>query len=211
MFSYRALVGGLPEADNPPVSLAAELSALQAQVTPALELLRVPAVLLDADGRIRWLNAAGVELFGQKRGRHYTEIVAPPDTRLARESFVRKILGGPTTDYRMAVLGAAGDAIPVEVSSVGLRHGSRVVGVFGLLKPVERAPRPRPPRFRELTARQYEVLRYLGDGCATRDIAREMGISEDTVRNHVRGVLKALRAHSRLEAVAAAHAAGLLD
>jgi DNA-binding NarL/FixJ family response regulator len=62
-----------------------------------------------------------------------------------------------------------------------------------------------------LTPRQYEVLRHLGDGCATRAIASEMGISEETVRNHVRGVLKSLRAHSRLEAVAIAHAAGLLD
>jgi DNA-binding CsgD family transcriptional regulator len=38
-----------------------------------------------------------------------------------------------------------------------------------------------------------------------------MGISEETVRNHVRGIFKSLRVHSRLEAVALAHAEGLLD
>jgi DNA-binding NarL/FixJ family response regulator len=85
------------------------------------------------------------------------------------------------------------------------------VGVFGLLKPVGRELRPRPPRFGSLTPRQYEVLRHLGEGYGTRDIATEMGISEETVRNHVRGIFKVLRAHSRLEAVAIAHTDGLLD
>jgi DNA-binding CsgD family transcriptional regulator len=193
------------------MSLAAELEALQTELTPALEAVRVPAVLLDAEGRIRWQNAAGIALFGDRRGRRYTDTIAPADTRLAREQFARKILGGPTTDFRLGITGKDDETIDVEVSSVGLRNGERVVGVFGFLKPIDRKPRARPLRFGDLTPRQYEVLRYLGDGCATRDIASEMGISEETVRNHVRGILKALRAHSRLEAVAIAHEAGLLD
>jgi DNA-binding CsgD family transcriptional regulator len=193
------------------MSLAAELRALQAEVTPALEALRVPAVLVDAEGRIRWLNAAGIERFGDRRGQRYTDAIAPADTGVVREQFARKIMGGPSTDFRVGITGAKGETIPVEISSVGLRDGARVVGVFGLLKPIDRKPRARPLRFGDLTPRQHEVLRHLGDGCATRDIAREMGISEETVRNHVRGILKSLGAHSRLEAVAIAHAEGLLD
>jgi DNA-binding CsgD family transcriptional regulator len=193
------------------MSLAAELKALQAKVVPGLEAVRVPAVLVDAEGRVRWLNAAGVDLFGDKRGQRYTEAIAPADTGVAREQFARKMLGGPSTDFRVGITGAQGETIPVEVSSVGLRNGCCVVGVFGLLNPIDREPRPRPLRFANLTPRQYEVLRHLGDGASTRDIARKMGISEETVRNHVRGVLKALRVHSRLEAVAIAHAEGLLD
>ena len=193
------------------MSLAAELATLDAQVAPALEVVRVPAVLVNAEGRIRWLNASAIELFGDKRGQRYTEAVAPEDTGVAREQFARKILGGPSTDFRVAITGAKGETIPVEVSSVGLRNGVRVVGVFGLLKPIDRESRARPLRVPELTPRQYEVLRHLGDGCSTRDIATKMGISEETVRNHVRGVFKALRVHSRLEAVAKAHTEGLLD
>jgi DNA-binding CsgD family transcriptional regulator len=193
------------------MSLAAELRALKAEVTPALEALRVPAVLLDAEGRIRWQNAAGIDRFGDRRGRRYTDAIAPADTGLAREQFARKILGGPSTDFRMSITGAKGEPVPVEVSSVGLHDGMRVVGVFGLLKPIDRTPRARPLRFGDLTPRQYEVLRHLGDGCGTREIAEEMGISEETVRNHVRGIFKSLRVHSRLEAVALAHAEGLLD
>jgi DNA-binding CsgD family transcriptional regulator len=193
------------------MSLAAELRALQAEVVPGLEAVRVPAVLVDAEGRIRWLNASGIDLFGDRRGKHYTTAIAPADVGLAREQFARKILGGPSTDFRVGIFGPRNETIPVEVSSVGLRNGGCVVGVFGLLKPIDREPRVRPLRFGELTPRQYEVLRHLGDGYATRAIASEMGISEETVRNHVRGVLKSLRAHSRLEAVAIAHAEGLLD
>jgi DNA-binding CsgD family transcriptional regulator len=193
------------------MSLAAELRALRAEISPALELVRVPALLLDAEGRIRWLNGAAIDLFGDKRGQRYTDAIAPADTRRAREEFARKILGGPTTDFRIGITGAKGETIPVDVSSVGLSNGERVVGVFGLLKPLDREPRARPLRFGELTPRQYEVLHHLGEGCSTRDIAAEMGISDETVRNHVRGVLKALRAHSRLEAVAIAHTEGLLD
>jgi DNA-binding CsgD family transcriptional regulator len=193
------------------MSLAAELTALRVELTPALEVVRVPAVLLDAEGRIRWLNRSAIDLFGEKRGQRYTDAIAPADTRRAREEFARKILGGPTTDFRIGITGAKGETIPVEVSSVGLSSGECVVGVFGLLKPIDREARARPLRFRELTPRQYEVLRHLGEGCSTRDIAAEMGISEETVRNHVRGILKVLRAHSRLEAVAIAHAEGLLD
>jgi DNA-binding NarL/FixJ family response regulator len=193
------------------MSLARELKALQAELPQALEVVRVPAVLVDASGRIRWLNAAGIGLFGDLRRRRYTELVAPEDAGVAQEAFARKILGAPSTDYRARVLATSGETIVAEISSVGLRSGASVVGVFGLFKPVGREPRSRPSRFRSLTPRQSEVLRHLGEGYATRDIAAEMGISEETVRNHVRGVLKVLRAHSRLEAVAIAHADGLLD
>ena len=193
------------------MSLAAELRALQAEVVPALEAVRVPAVLVDAEGRIRWLNGSAIALFGDRRGQHYTAAIAPADVGLAREQFARKILGGPSTDFRLSIAGPKNETIPVEVSSVGLRNGGCVVAVFGLLNPIDREPRARPLRLGELTPRQYEVLRHLGDGCATRAIASEMGISEETVRNHVRGILKSLRAHSRLEAVAIARARGLLD
>jgi two-component system nitrate/nitrite response regulator NarL len=48
-------------------------------------------------------------------------------------------------------------------------------------------------------------------GATTDQIADELHIARETVRNHVRGVLAELRVHSRVEAIAAARAAGLLD
>jgi DNA-binding NarL/FixJ family response regulator len=47
-------------------------------------------------------------------------------------------------------------------------------------------------------------------GRSTAEIARELTLSETTVRNHVANLLGALGAHSRLEAVAVARSRGIL-
>jgi DNA-binding CsgD family transcriptional regulator len=49
------------------------------------------------------------------------------------------------------------------------------------------------------------VLRQLAAGKSTGDIAESLGISTETVRNHVRGITARLGVHSRLEAVIKAH------
>jgi DNA-binding NarL/FixJ family response regulator len=53
-----------------------------------------------------------------------------------------------------------------------------------------------------LTPRQVEVLRLLQSGRSTQQIALELHLSTETVRNHVRRLLSALGVHTRLEAVA---------
>jgi DNA-binding NarL/FixJ family response regulator len=84
---------------------------------------------------------------------------------------------------------------------VPLADGDRVVGVFGLLTGHEEAASARPAH---LTPRQVEVLRLLEQGRSTKQIAQELHLSLDTVKNHVRHLLRALGVHSRLEAVAVA-------
>jgi len=61
-----------------------------------------------------------------------------------------------------------------------------------------------------LTPRQAEVLGLLAEGRSVREICAELYLSKATVRNHVRALLRALGAHSQLEAVAAARKLGLL-
>lgn len=53
----------------------------------------------------------------------------------------------------------------------------------------------------ELTHRELDILRHLTLGEANRTIAAELGISENTVKNHVRSILEKLQAKSRSEAV----------
>ena len=72
-------------------------------------------------------------------------------------------------------------------------------------------PLPAEPKPVKLTPRQRDVLRLLANGATTDQIAMELHIARETVRNHVRAMLAALGAHSRVEAIAAARAAGLLD
>ena len=61
-----------------------------------------------------------------------------------------------------------------------------------------------------ITPRQLQVLRLLSRGMTNAQIAREMGISANTVRIHVERVRKQLGARTRGEAVAKAYQMGLL-
>jgi DNA-binding NarL/FixJ family response regulator len=63
----------------------------------------------------------------------------------------------------------------------------------------EERPQQVPPP--KLTDREMEVLRLVARGMNNRDIAKELFISENTVKNHVRNILEKLQIHSRMEAV----------
>jgi DNA-binding NarL/FixJ family response regulator len=62
----------------------------------------------------------------------------------------------------------------------------------------ERAQELPAPR---LTEREMQVLKLVARGMNNRDIAKELFISENTVKNHVRNILEKLQIHSRMEAV----------
>jgi two-component system NarL family response regulator len=66
-------------------------------------------------------------------------------------------------------------------------------------------------RVPELTGRELEILGLVGNGKTSREIAEELFISENTVRNHVRNVLDKLGLRSRFEAVTWAQREGLIE
>ena len=59
--------------------------------------------------------------------------------------------------------------------------------------------------------RELEVLRLVATGMNNREIAKQLVISENTVKNHVRNILEKLQLHSRMEAVMYAVKEKLLD
>ena len=61
----------------------------------------------------------------------------------------------------------------------------------------ELPPVPAP----KLTDREMQVLTLVAKGLPNRDIAQQLFISENTVKNHVRNMLEKLQLHSRMEAV----------
>lgn len=63
----------------------------------------------------------------------------------------------------------------------------------------------------ELTGRELEVLSMVADGMTSKEIAEDLYISENTVRNHVRNILDKLGLNSRFEAVNWAYREGLLQ
>ena len=188
-----------------------KLEALGHDVEEALGHINVPSYVLDEYGIIRWLNPAAERLVGDVRGKLFTSVVAPEEKRRAQEEFAKKVFGtAQTTDTSVVVVDDAGKRLMVEVHSVRLREGDRVVGVFGQL---DHEPLIEPvAELAALTPRQTEVLRLLEYGRSTQQIATELHLSRETVRNHIRHILKALGVHSRLEAVALArheHMAGV--
>ncbi len=173
-------------------------------INDVLEHVNVPSYILDSSGVIRWVNAAGRKLVGDVQGRQFTSVVAPEETRRARELFARKIVGGAqVTDSGVVILEADGTRQAVEISSVPLVHGEHVVGVFGQVSDLVEEPHAHPDL--PLTPRQMEILDLLERGRSTKQIAEELHLSLETVRNHVRNLLRAVGAHSRLEAVAIAN------
>jgi len=61
-----------------------------------------------------------------------------------------------------------------------------------------------------LSGREQDVLHLLAEGRSNRAIARQLGLSEATVKGHVSRVLDKLNASSRLEAVVRAIGAGVI-
>ena len=84
---------------------------------------------------------------------------------------------------------------------------SKLVSEFAAIskRADERASRP------NITARELEVLHLASDGLTNRQIGRRLGISENTVKNHIRNILEKLHLHSRMEAVLYAVREQLID
>jgi DNA-binding CsgD family transcriptional regulator len=196
---------------GPAVDAAELLEALSASAVDLLEAVAVPAYIVDTDLRVRWQNAASRELVGDLRGRlEGSSQVVPEDLDRAREAFTQKQNGAEHTEVELSVLRRDGTLVRIAVSSVPLRNqAGAMIGSFGLVQ-VLREVEPtseRPPR---LSPRERETLTLLAAGHSTSEIAERMAISKETVRNHVKRVLRSLDANSRVEAVAKARRAGLV-
>src|SRR6478609_7670696 len=73
-------------------------------VERALGGVGVPSYVLDTAGVVRWINPAAERLLGDVRGRQFTSVVAPEDSRRARELFTRKVLGTASATDATGVL-----------------------------------------------------------------------------------------------------------
>lgn len=192
------------------VPAAQLLEALSADALPMLEAVRVPAYIVDSQRRIRWQNAASIELVGDLRGRLDRSVLAPEDLERAGEAFERKQRGASHAELEVSVARRDGTRVRVAVSSVPLKNGDgTMIGSFGLVQVLgEIEPSfERPPR---LSPRERETLALLAAGYSTAQMAQTMSISTETVRNHVKGLLRSLGARSRVEAVAKGRGVGLI-
>ena len=91
-------------------------------------------------------------------------------------------------------------AVRVVADGQSLISPSMAVKLIDEFKQMSRPEREHVPGLR-LTDRELEVLRLVAKGMNNREIARDLFISENTVKNHVRNILEKLQLHSRMEAV----------
>jgi two-component system NarL family response regulator len=81
---------------------------------------------------------------------------------------------------------------------ISTRMTGKLLDVLGQLLRHQEFVAPRKPA---LTGREIEVLSHVARGMTSRQIGRELFISENTVKNHIRNILDKLGLHSRNEAV----------
>jgi PAS domain S-box-containing protein len=185
---------------------------LSAEIGDVLANVGAPMYMLDRNGIVRWMNAHAIELLGDVRGSHFTVTIAPEAQAQARVEFTKKMLGtARTSDFESVEVLGNGERVPVEIHSVAIENGGRVVGVFGIIGVGDQRPAAREAPRSDLTPRQHEVLRLLARGFSTGQIAETLNLSRETVRNHIRGILQALHVNSRIGALVEGRRRGLID
>jgi DNA-binding NarL/FixJ family response regulator len=101
-------------------------------------------------------------------------------------------------------------AVRVVADGQSLISPSMAVKLIDEFKQMSKPESKHMPGLR-LTERELEVLRLVATGKNNREIAKDLFISENTVKNHVRNILEKLQLHSRMEAVMYAVKEKLLD
>jgi DNA-binding NarL/FixJ family response regulator len=144
-------------------------------------------------------------------------IGAIPELRALRPSVNVVVLTASATDdvlVRAIEAGAAGfvsktrGLSDVTAAVRAAASGEAVISpemLSRLLPKLSRSAAPDPG----LTRREQEVLDLVGEGLANAAIAQRLGVSVNTVRNHIANLSAKLGAHSKLEAVAIAARRGL--
>lgn len=107
------------------------------------------------------------------------------------------------------------EELPEAVRAVARGHSlisptmaSRLLTEFNVLSRRVEEERGNVPR---LSDRELEVLRLVARGLSNREIATELVIAENTVKNHVRNILEKLQLRSRMEAAMYAVREKLVD
>ena len=181
-----------------------------------------PLFTFDAAKRIRSWNKAAEEFTGltadEVIGRSCWEVLCSHDEegglvchsgcsfhRLLRERW-------PVSPPTLVIKTATGTR-RADVPMVVLRDETIFAAL--LLEPGAAAGPASPPSAEDgpppaLTQRQRTVLAMLVDGKQARAIATELQLSELTVRNHIRAILRELQCNSQLVAVAKARRLGLV-
>jgi DNA-binding NarL/FixJ family response regulator len=102
------------------------------------------------------------------------------------------------------------DAVRAVAAGKPYLQGSIIRRLFGAV-PLEADQEEAPIVSTPLTPREIDILRLMATSHTNREIASQLFVSEETVRTHVKHILRKLSQPDRTQAVIAAVRAGLLD
>ncbi len=144
--------------------------------------------------------------------------VAPELRRVAPRSRILVLSGAQDARLVQAAVEAQVDGyVPKEVTPAELADAIRRVAadesyihpdVLHLLQGASRHPQAHHP---PLTRRELEVLQLMATMATNREIAERMVVSEETVRSHVKSILRKLDQPNRTQAVIEAVRCGLIE
>ena len=129
-------------------------------------------------------------------------VVLAPDAQLARDVWTAGARG---------IIEREATAAQIVATLNAVRHDLVVIDpAMASVLPLSRAAADDELIVEPLTPRELEVVQLLAEGATNKAIARQLGISEHTVKYHVNSILGKLGAQSRTEAVVRATRAGLI-
>ena len=173
------LVGEAPTARRP------ARSAQELMPDVVLMDVRMPSRLGDRGGHIKDLSHAKILMLtiSDDEG-DYDAIKAGAAGYLLKEILIEEVADA---------IRSVGRTTRISLDGLQAAHG-----VPAISKEADERPQMPAPK---LTDREMEVLRLVAQGLNNRDIAKQLFISENTVKNHIRNILEKLHLHSRMEAV----------
>jgi DNA-binding CsgD family transcriptional regulator len=167
----------------------------------ALDRLRMPIIIFDEEQRLQPLNGRGVALFETEnlRGDLVSTRPSHPLSRLIKE-ILQTDSGGAA---RRKVTFPSGKQFIVESSGKSEKGSQRWLVM--LLEPLGEVPIDEGAVLARwpLTVREGDVGKLMLRGLSTESIARELEISQETVKTHVHSIFKKSGTHSRAEFLAA--------
>jgi PAS domain S-box-containing protein len=166
-----------------------------------------PVVLLDEQRRIVDLNDAALALFETGRaeliGTSMADYIRPDERDVAAREWEQFLTSGEYSGKR-ALVRADGSEVQTEFAARLERIGGRRLATYVAMIEGQAAPLECLVFSRELplTQREREVITLIALGRETPEIARELHISPETVRTHVRNAMSKLGARTRAQLVA---------
>lgn len=166
-------------------------------------------MLVDVDRGIVAANHFACVLLGRTRdelvGHRPDELVAWP----------RLVDGAPPAEAGLArFLRAEGSTVTVRYEARDVPLGTVRLVLWLLYPRLETPPSMRlgaAVRSELLSPRELEILQLMADGCDNEEISHRLVISKETVKSHVRRLLRKMNARSRTHAVAIAFRRSLVD